>query len=258
MRKTTLIVLAVTLSIISSGCDSEPSTTVVNDPVASNSEPSTPEMSAMEQLSRGYDYDKAQDYKDAMKWYRLAAEQGMAEAEYAIAVLYNEGKGVPQDEEEAVTWFRKSAEQGFHGAKYNLGNKYYRGQGVAQDYKEAMKWFRLAAEQGGAEAKHNLGVMYLNGLGVPQDSKEGVTWFREAAEQGFPDAQYNLGSIYFNGQGVPPDYKEAYIWMKLAAGGGNIMAEKYLDIVKAQLTPAQLDEALKQATDRFNQIEEMQ
>ena len=46
--------------------------------------------------------------------------------------------------------------------------------------------------------------------------------------------------------------------MKLAAGGGNIMAKKYLDIVKAKLTPAQLDEALKQSTDRFNQIEEMQ
>ncbi len=156
MRITTVIIFTLVLCILHSGCNSEPSTPEVNDPVASNSEPSTPEMSAMEQLSRGYDYDKAQDYKDAMKWYRLAAEQGMAEAEYAIAVLYNEGKGVPQDEEEAVTWFRKSAEQGFHGAQYNLGNKYYRAQGVAQDYKEAVKWFRKAAEQGDADAQGRL------------------------------------------------------------------------------------------------------
>ena len=37
MRKTTLIVLAVTLSIISSGCNSEPSTPEVIDPVSRNS-----------------------------------------------------------------------------------------------------------------------------------------------------------------------------------------------------------------------------
>jgi hypothetical protein len=109
MRKTTLIVLAVTLSIISSGCNSEPSTPEVIDPVASNSEPSTPELSAEDQYSLGYQYyfgEEAvpQDYKEAMKWCRLAADKGNADAMWLIGILYGSGLGVPLDDQEGLKW----------------------------------------------------------------------------------------------------------------------------------------------------------
>ena len=44
------------------------------------------------------------------------------------------GQGVPQDYAEAVTWYRKAAEQGDADAQYNLGVMYAKGQGVPQDY----------------------------------------------------------------------------------------------------------------------------
>ncbi|GHT32760.1 hypothetical protein AGMMS49592_0010 [Endomicrobiia bacterium] len=47
----------------------------------------------------------------------------------------------------------KKAEQGFAEAQYNLGVMYYKGEGVKQDYKEAIKWFKKAAEQGHSGAK---------------------------------------------------------------------------------------------------------
>ena len=78
-------------------------------------------------------------------------------------------EGVPQDYKEAVKWYRLAAEQGDATAQYNLGIMYDNGQGVPQDYKEAIKWYRLAAEQGNAKAQYNLGAMYDNGEGVPQD-----------------------------------------------------------------------------------------
>ena len=88
MRKTTLIVLTLTLCILNSGCDSKPIATEVNDPVVSNSpsavnSPSIPEpeMSAEEQYQLGIKYYNGdgvfQDYTEAAKWYRLAAEQGL-------------------------------------------------------------------------------------------------------------------------------------------------------------------------------------
>ena len=58
------------------------------------------------------------------------------------------------------------AEQGIAEAQYNLGLIYSKGQGVAPDYKEAVKWYRLAAEQGFAESQTNLGLMYGKGQGV--------------------------------------------------------------------------------------------
>ena len=72
-------------------------------------------------------------------------------------------QGVPQDYEEAVKWYRLAAEQGYANAQYNLGLMYDNGEGVPQDYAEAVKWYRLAAEQGMLHAQYNLGVMYDNG-----------------------------------------------------------------------------------------------
>ena len=54
---------------------------------------------------------------------------------------------IGQDYAEAVKWYRKAAEQGFAGAQLNLGLCYYNGDGVERDYDEAMKWIRKAAEQ---------------------------------------------------------------------------------------------------------------
>jgi len=70
---------------------------------------------------------------------RLAAEQGDADAQLALGVLYVYGEGVPQDDAEAVKWYRLAAEQGNGPAQYNLGVMYYDGEGVPQDYAEAIK-----------------------------------------------------------------------------------------------------------------------
>jgi TPR repeat protein len=59
--------------------------------------------------------------------------------------MYAKGQGVPQDHAEAVKWFRKAADQGVAQAQSYLGAMYAKGQGVPQDYVEAYKWFDLAA-----------------------------------------------------------------------------------------------------------------
>ena len=65
-----------------------------------------------------------------------------------LVLCTTNGDGVPQDYKEAVKWYRLAAEQGYADAQYNLGLMYSNGEGVPQDYKEAVKWYRLAAEQG--------------------------------------------------------------------------------------------------------------
>src|SRR5215471_4551507 len=73
------------------------------------------------------------------------------------------------------------AQQGDADAQYNLGLMYFNGQGVLQDYGQAMQWSRRAADQGVAPAQYNLGFMYANGQGVPQDYAEALRWYRRAA-----------------------------------------------------------------------------
>jgi TPR repeat protein len=67
--------------------------------------------------------------------------------------MYQRGEGVEQDYSEAVRWFRLAAEQGDPDAQYNLATMYDQGRGVPQDPAAAMKWWRLAAEQGHLAAR---------------------------------------------------------------------------------------------------------
>jgi len=73
------------------------------------------------------------------------AEQGDAVAQYNLGLMYKQGKGVPQDYKEAVRWYRVAAEQGDATAQYNLGGMYHEGQGVPQNYIQAHMWYNLAA-----------------------------------------------------------------------------------------------------------------
>ena len=127
--------------------------------------PTTPHLS-IPMNNESYDFD---DDKEAVKFHRLYAEQGDAEAQFNLGQMYREGLEVAQNYKEAVKWYRLSAEQGDARAQCDLGMMYDKGQGVEQDYKEAEKLFRLAAEQGIAEAQGNLGVMYHEGKGVEQE-----------------------------------------------------------------------------------------
>ena len=192
-----------------------------------------PSKSAEENYRIGDDYyygrnGKLQDYGMAVKYYRLAADQGDAPAQSNLGYCYEFGKGVAQDAKEAVRLYRLAADQGNAVAQKNLGYCYEFGKGVPQDYKEAVRLYRLAADQGFADAQFNLGNCYYNGQGVSQDYKEAVRLYRLAADQGYAPAQFNLGDCYEYGKGVAKDLNEAVRLYRLAAEQGIENAKKAL------------------------------
>ena len=52
------------------------------------------------------------DVSESVKWYRLAAEQGLADAQYTLGFMYIYGHGVEKDHWQAVVWFRRAAAAG--------------------------------------------------------------------------------------------------------------------------------------------------
>jgi hypothetical protein len=63
-------------------------------------------------LNDNADQGVRQDYRQAAAWYRKAAEQGNADAQFNLGYLYDKGQGVPQDYAQAAAWYRKAAERG--------------------------------------------------------------------------------------------------------------------------------------------------
>lgn len=152
----------------------------------------------------------------------------------------------------ALKEFKKSAEQGNANAQFNLGLMYSEGRGVPKDDSQAFVWYTKAAEQGDASAQYNLGVMYHEGQGVPQDYAKAMSWYLKAVEQGHVSAQNNLGNMYAKGEGVPQDYKIAYILFNLAASKGSDNAVKGRDIILKQLTPTARMDAQRISTRLYN------
>ena len=200
-------------------------------------------------LQKGLAAAQRGDFATALREWTPLAEQGDADAQFNLGVMYDKGEGVPQDDKTAVKWYRLAAEQRHASAQFILGLMYDKGEGVPQDDKTAVKWYTLAAEQRHASAQFILGVMYDKGEGVPQDDKTAVKWYRLAAEQGDAHAQAKLSTMYGLGKGVIQDKVYAHMWANLAASNGSKQGGELRDIVAGQMTPAQIAEAQRLARE---------
>lgn len=122
--------------------------------------------------------------KDVLNNLTLSSPSNNFLVEFKRAWMYLNGIGVAQSDSEAAKWYRKAADQDDAAAQFNLGNMYENGRGVSQNYNEAVSWYVRAADQSDARAQASLGRMYENGQGVPKDACEAVKWYRKAADQG--------------------------------------------------------------------------
>jgi hypothetical protein len=119
-----------------------------------------------------------QNYAEAVRWYRKAAKQNDARAQFNLGNMYREGRGVPQNDVEAAKWFRLAADHGLANAQYNLGNMYFKGEGVPQDYVSAHMWLNLSAAQGDQDAAHNRDIVVrrMNPTQIAEAQKLAREW----------------------------------------------------------------------------------
>jgi hypothetical protein len=123
------------------------------------------------------------------------------------------------DYEAAFREFQPLADQGVAEAQFMLGLLYSDGRGVAKNPAKAVSLYRDAAEQGLAHAQHSLGDMYFLGVGVAENNAEAMNWYERAAKQGHPQAQFNLASMYSVGSGRAQSLVLAYMWCSLSVTG---------------------------------------
>jgi localization factor PodJL len=179
---------------------------------------------------------------------------GDALGAFRLGVRYAFGDGVAQDYQKAAEQFRIAAQQGLPDAQYNLGALYDNGLGVPRDPVRAVIWYHSAAEAGHPSAQLNLGLAYANGSGVAQDYGEAARWFRRAADQGIVTAQYNLAALYANGKGLAPSLGDAYAWFSIAAASGDTEAQHQMQRIASALSPKQLRDAKALAASLSQQI----
>ena len=108
------------------------------------------------------------------------------------------------------------AKRGDRDAQFNVALRYQDGIDGPRDYEKARHWYRQAANQGHTTAQYSLGLLFAKGLGRSKDMQAAAQWYRMAAEGGHQAAQFNLAQMYEEGRGVPRDLVMAYVWFTLA------------------------------------------
>ncbi|KAF0095333.1 MAG: hypothetical protein E1N59_828 [Puniceicoccaceae bacterium 5H] len=177
--------------------------------------------------------DVLPDFEKAFRWFTQAADQGNADAQYNLGVMYQMGEGVDVQPEKAVFWYQQAAEQKQINALNNLGYVYATGFGVEKDDALAVKYYKQAAKLGHATSQFNLAYRYENGQGVEKDVKRAAKYYRQAADQGHEGAMYCLGRLYEMGQGVDRSLADARDWYRQASLQGSMHAQHRLQQLDA-------------------------
>ncbi len=144
-----------------------------------------------------YDAYLKENYSVAISNFKKCT--GESRCQEMLGFSYYEGAGVKKDFKEALRWYEMAATQGAVGAQYALGilNASYH-EGLTQNKRKAFYWYRLAAEQGHGPAQYEVGHMYFAGVGVPSDNNQALEWYKLALDSGVAGARNRLGYIYEN------------------------------------------------------------
>lgn len=105
-------------------------------------------------------YGVEQDDAKAREWYLRAAEGGDADAQLAVAVMYQFGRfGAKKEPARMLAWYQRAAQQGHPKAQFALGKLMAHGDLVKQDDEAAFQWLTLAIMNGSEPAKQELAVL---------------------------------------------------------------------------------------------------
>jgi TPR repeat protein len=183
----------------------------MNDPVPVN-------YNMAVQLSQGPG-SGGHDFRQAAVYFRKAADDGYAPAQYNLALLCASGQGVDTNRAEALHLFLLAASRGAPRAMHAAGAALFLGRGVEADQSTAIAWFSKAAEAGDARALCCRGVLLLAGASSPDSAAAGLADVTTAAQAGNPVARYDLGVAHAEGRGTAQDFREALRWLRSAGAG---------------------------------------
>lgn len=168
------------------------------------------------QILLGHVLDGAGEDELAVEYFRKAANQGEAEAEFELGSMYVKGEGVAQDLMKARTLIRSAAEKGYVGAVVVLAEAYLNGglgfsEAERKDPVESARWIKSAAEKGHAGS---LVFLVDRFLGAGGQDVEAYEWVRKAAEREYLPAVEALAQAYRDGSrfGLAANMGEAEKW----------------------------------------------
>ena len=196
-----------------------------------------------ETYAKGMELANNESWSEAFEYFKIAADNGHALAQFFLGFMYQYGFGVMQSHSESFKWYKLALEQGVNDVQYKrifFEYMYDFGEGVIMSQSEVERLGKLV-EQGDASAQFRYAVSLMMGTGATGQSWSGASeLFTLAAEQGHVGALSNLAVFYAEpdgkglSNGVTQNYPEAIKLFKLAASLENAYAQRNLGLMYDQ------------------------
>lgn len=169
----------------------------------------------------GMSYYKIGNISDSIKWISKSSKSNI-NAKFQMALCYFNGIGMDINYSKAFNIFFELVNKNYKDAVYYLGICYLKGLGTEKNYTEAINLLEKANIEGDIKADYDLGYCYYYGYGVAQNYNEAVKYFVKSAKLNNKDSWYMLAFCYENGNGVQRDLENAFkFYYKAASLGQN-------------------------------------
>ena len=152
----------------------------------------------------------------AAQWRRKAAEQGHANAQNVLGVMYFKAPASRGISRRRSTGGARRRRREIAAAIENLGVVYSAGRGVDRDPAQAVEWWRKAADPA-ISARSTTSPTRTRGKGVDHDPRRGGALVAQVGRSRRPQGAHALALAYHDGTGVPQDLVECYKWLYIAA-----------------------------------------
>ncbi|MGE6433714.1 sel1 repeat family protein [Shewanella baltica] len=114
---------------------------------------------------------------------QVTAEQGDADAQFLLGLMYLSGRFVAQEVPSGLHWISLAAEQQHEKAQQTLADLSFEGQLIKRDLSVAEHWYRALSEQGSRWAQFRLGFIYASGGdGVQRNCGKAVEQFSQVGD----------------------------------------------------------------------------
>lgn len=150
---------------------------------------------------------------------RDAARLEHPDAQYRLAIAYQQGIGIAQDVRSYLYWIKKAANNNHRKAQGDLADHLFdESSTIASDHTDAIYWYNRAADNGDISSMRALGLIFIDEDFGLSDPKIALRWFFEAAGKGDAESQFWMGVAWVQGIGpLDADLDKGISWWKKAA-----------------------------------------
>lgn len=144
------------------------------------------------------DYYNNKEYIKCFEKLSAIAIKNIPEVSYLLGNCYENGFGISKNRETAAKYYKKAADQGLAEAQYELSHYYdqSRNQDRRNDH-SAGEWMLSAALKGYSKAQYSLAFFHEKGRNADYDLNAASFWYHMAAKQGHQKALKNGDGLFY-------------------------------------------------------------